>query len=223
MTALPYKSYWARKRLKAAGCPPFPVVRCSGQDIDGGVRAVIGQAIAGKERLLDIGAGNLHVRKVFRDLGFKGNYETLDIGTEHEHTYSSIDQVQGRFGAILVLDVIEHLALDDGLKLLESALSLVEEGGALVVQTPNGRCVRSPFTSDMTHVQSYNLPDLWAYLTVLGSNCSGYRVAFGAQTPAFLDRATSLVARAVITRLLGLDYADNILLVATKTSHPAQL
>ena len=85
------------------------------------------------------------------------------------------------------------------------------------MQTPNGRCVRSPFTSDMTHVQSYNLPDLWAYLTALGCTCQGYRVAF--QTPQRVhQRALDWVGRAVTTRLLGLDYADNILLVASKSA-----
>jgi Methyltransferase domain len=216
MTDLLYETYWQRKRLTAGGCPHFPVVQCSGRGIDGQVLEIITGAIAGRARLLDIGAGNLEVRKVLRDSGFMGEYETLDIGTEFDHTYKSIDEVSGKFGAVLVLDVIEHLKLEVGLELIRASLSLLEDGGSLVVQTPNARCVRSPFTSDMTHVQAFNLPDLWAYLTVLGSACRGYRVAFGGKV-ALLDRGVNLLSRIVTTRLLGLDYADNILLVATKT------
>jgi len=215
MTDLAYKNYWERKKLKASACPRFTVLRCSGQAVDGEVLAKIVSAIANKKRLLDLGAGNLEVKKVLRDSGFDGEYETLDVGTEFAHTYTSIDQIAGHYGAILLLDVIEHLPLAAGLDLLHKSLALLEPGGVLVVQTPNGRCVRSPFTSDMTHVQSYNLADLWAYLTALGSNCSGHRVVFDGQA-SLLSRAENLLSRIVVTRMLGLDYADNILLFARK-------
>jgi len=147
--------------------------------------------------------------------GYRGAYETQDNGSEHSYTYGSIGEARGRFGAILLLDVLEHLPLRDGLTMLHSLLAKLETGGALILQTPNGRCIRSPFTSDMTHVQSYNLPDLWAYLTAAGCAVDGYRVVFGGPTPLH-RRVLALASRAVITRLLGLDYADNILLLARK-------
>jgi hypothetical protein len=196
------------------------VVRCSGRAIDGEVLEIIKRAVFDKSRLLDVGAGDLEVRNILQAQGFTGEYETLDVGTEFPYTYDSIVQVVEPVGAILLLDVLEHLPLRDGLALVQDCILRLPEGGVLVVQTPNGRCVRSPFTSDMTHVQSYNLPDLWAYLTALGCRCEGYRVAFQTPRRAY-QRALDLVGQAVTTRLLGLDYADNILLVARKSALPA--
>lgn len=209
-----YQHYWARKRLTAE-CPSFPVLRCSGRAIDGQVLGAIMQALRQKQRLLDVGAGSLAVRDALVRAGFNGKYETLDVGEEYEYTYSSLSQVSASLDAVLLLDVLEHLPLRDGLGLLQQAFALLGEGGVLVVQTPNARCVRSPFMSDMTHLHGYNLPDLWAYITTLGSECRGYRVAFG-QPTSLPDRATDIMRKAVITRVLGLDYADNILLIATK-------
>lgn len=219
MTDSLYTNYWARKRLRTEHSPTFPVIQCSGRAIDGEVLNVIKSAVEGSARVLDVGAGDMGVRDTLRAAALVGRYETLDVGNEYNYTYNSLAQVAGPLDAILLLDVLEHLPIRDGLELVQQSFALLAEGGALVVQTPNGRCVRSPFTSDMTHVQAYNLPDLWAYLTSLGSECRGYRVVF--QRPRRLhDQAIDLVARVVITRLLGLDYADNILLVARKSVSP---
>jgi hypothetical protein len=216
MTDPVYENYWTRKRIRAERCPPFPAIKTSGQKIDGDVLDVVLKAIIGKPRLLDVGAGSLAVRAAVCAGGFSGSYETLDVGDEYEYTYSSLDQAQGRFDAILLLDVVEHLPLREGLDLLRRLVDSLNDRGALVVQTPNGRCVRSPFSSDMTHVHAYNLPDLWAFLSCLGCDTQGFRVAFRT-TGGLYRQAIGFAGRFVATQLLGLDYADNILLVATKT------
>jgi hypothetical protein len=216
MTDAIYENYWTRKKLRA-NCPHFPVIATSGKKLDGDVLRVTAQALRGKTRLLDVGAGSLEVRDALLAVGFSGAYETLDVGTEYRYTYQSIEEVSGRFDAILLLDVVEHLSLADGLSLLRKLVGLLGERGVLIVQTPNGRCVRSPFSSDMTHVHSYNLPDLWAFLKALDCDTEGYRVAFR-QGSGLVNQMLGLASRAVVTRLLGLDYADNILLIATNAA-----
>ena len=117
MTDPVYENYWTRKRIRAERCPPFPAIKTSGQEIDGDVLRVVLNAISDKPRLLDVGAGSLAVRSTLCAAGFSGSYETLDVGEEYEYTYSSLDEAQGLFDAILLLDVVEHLPLRDGLDL----------------------------------------------------------------------------------------------------------
>jgi hypothetical protein len=207
-----YFQYWQRKKLSATP-PAFPVVRWWPEaGLSEAERAWI-PAILDRGSLLDIGAGDLSVRQKILAAGFRGRYDTLDIGDEHAYTYRDLSQVPGSYGAILCIDVLEHLELKTGLGLLHRIRSLLEPGGVLVIQTPNSRCVRTAQAKDMTHVHSYNLPDLHAYLSCLGFQARGYRVAYSAPGPGpgrwLLEKLGALVT----TRLLGCDYADNILLV----------
>jgi hypothetical protein len=68
----------------------------------------------------------------------------------------------------------------------------------------------------MTHLHCYNLTDLWAYLTSLGLVVEGYRIAFRGPSLSLFERLRFLSGAYVTTRLLGCDYADNILLIARK-------
>lgn len=208
-----YARYWQRKRLRAT-CPTFPVIRCAGR-FDGDVLRIVYEAIREQSSVLDVGAGDLSVRDALIAAGFGGAYRTLDVGDEHRYDYASLDQVSEPQDAILILDVIEHLPLRDGLSMIARAIELLRPNGKLVLQTPNGRCVRAPFTSDMTHLHAYNLPDLWAFVAASGCRARGYRVAFESRG-GVVARLRSLAGRAVATQLLGLDYADNILLVAQR-------
>ncbi len=108
------------------------------------------------------------------------------------------------------------MPLEAGLLLLTQAVERLAAGGVLVIQTPNARCIRHPLSWDMTHVQCYNVTDLWAFLTTLGLETTGYRVCFSAKRRGIINRAQTLLQRCVITRLANCDYADNISLVACK-------
>lgn len=83
------------------------------------------------------------------------------------------------------------------------------------MQTPNARCIRHPLGWDMTHVHSYNAPDLWAWFTARGLECNGYRVRFGEPESGFA-KLRAMCSSWMITRLLGADYADNIALIARR-------
>lgn len=156
------------------------------------------------------------MKNKLRCAGYKGDYQTQDTGGEYHYDYGSLSEINEKYGAVLCLDVLEHLTLQDGLKMLDSLITLLAGDGVLVVQTPNARCIRNPLSTDMTHLHCYSLSDLWAYLTACGLNVRGYRVVFGPRPRSPFGLLRFLASAYIATRTLGCDYADNILLLAQK-------
>jgi 2-polyprenyl-3-methyl-5-hydroxy-6-metoxy-1,4-benzoquinol methylase len=66
-------------------------------------------------------------------------------------------QPKNHFGAIVAIDLVEHLPKDDFMELLHLAQSVLLPGGSLILRLPNGD---SPFVgmnlfNDITHVWTY--------------------------------------------------------------------
>jgi len=127
-----------------------------------------------------------------------------------------LSQVSRTYGAILCLDVIEHLPLEEGLGLLNSLMNMLDENGVLIVQTPNARCANNPLSWDMTHLHLYNINDLWAYLATAGFDVHGYRVVFQQKSLSPLAHLRAFISRVVATQFLGMDYAHNIAVIARR-------
>jgi hypothetical protein len=213
---LVYLKYWKRKDLIATSLPRFTVVNYWQSDQLSEVEQIIFEQIEHKPSVLDIGAGNLRLRSKLQKFGYSGEYHTQDIGNEYKYDYTNINQIDRKYSVILCLDVIEHLPLQEGLLLIHKLIELLETEGILILQTPNARCVRNPLISDMTHLHCYNLNDLWAYLTALGLKVDGYRIVFAINPQSWLQKLASIIPKYLITRVLGLDYADNIMAIAHK-------
>ncbi|MEH1928095.1 class I SAM-dependent methyltransferase [Nostoc sp.] len=213
---LVYLNYWQRKELLKSGSPKFPLLRWWNLPELCEVEEVIFSKVKNQDTVLDVGAGDLKIMEKFKKAGYSGQYHTQDIGEEFQYNYTNLDEINHQYSAILCLDVIEHLQLLEGLALINRLINLLKPEGVIIFQTPNGRCIRSPLISDMTHLHCYNLPDLWAYLTCMGLKVEGYRVVFEAGNKAFIERILDLGKRYMITRIFGLDYADNIILIAYK-------
>jgi predicted SAM-dependent methyltransferase len=213
---LVYFNYWQRKELLQTKVPAFSVVKWwrSGELCE--VEKIIFDRVKDRVNILDIGAGDLKLKHKFQQAGYRGDYHTQDIGEEFTYDYHNLDEITARYSAIICLDVIEHLALAEGLSLIHKLSSLLAVDGVMIIQTPNGRCIRNPLISDMTHVHCYNLPDLWAYLTCMNLKVEGFRVVFEALDRSYLQKIRELFGRYTISRLFGLDYADNIVVIAHK-------
>lgn len=209
-----YDNYWKRKKL-LQNTPVFTLKSWQNTDSLCDIELLFFNAIQSKKSILDVGAGDLRLMNKITKAGFTGEYHTQDIGKEFKYTYSDLQQVQRTYEAIICCDVIEHLKLEEGLNLLQRLMDLLTPNGVLILQTPNGRCIRHPSGWDMTHVQCYNLPDLWSLFAVGGHDVQGYRVVFEG-LGGILNSAYKRIGRWVITRCLGLDYADNIALIVTK-------
>jgi predicted SAM-dependent methyltransferase len=213
---LVYLNYWQRKELLKTKILTFPVIKWWQSNELCEVERLIFDNVKDRENILDIGAGDLKLKHKFQQAGYSGDYHTQDIGEEFTYDYNELSEIANQYSAIICLDVIEHLSLADGLSLIHKLSSLLTDDGVMIIQTPNGRCVRNPLISDMTHIHCYNLPDLWAYLTCMSLRVEGFRVVFEALDKSYLQRLRELFGRYIITRLFGLDYADNIFIVAHK-------
>ncbi len=213
---LVYLNYWQRKKLLQSGIPHFPVLKWYVSSTLCEVEQVIFNKIKNLDPVLDIGAGDLMVMKKFKHAGYSGKYHTQDIGEEFAYKYTNLDEIKQQYSAILCLDVIEHLQIKEGLALIHKLVDLLAPDGVLIIQTPNGRCVRSPLASDMTHLHCYNISDLWSYLTCMNLQVEGYRVTFEPEHQSWVQQILGLGAKYIITRIIGLDYADNIVVIATK-------
>lgn len=211
-----YGDYWSRKHRLQCSTPHFPVVRWWSTDQLCPIEQIYFQSIEGAEQLLDVGAGDLRIKDKMLRAGFAGKYHTLDVNREYEHDFNSLDDVTENYDAILCLDVIEHLPLAEGLAMLDRLFDALNPGGVLVLQTPNARCIRSPYGWDMTHLHTYNLPDLWSYCASRCSSVIGRRVWFTPSQQSLSGRLLGFVHKAIVTRILGLDYADNIAVIARR-------
>jgi 2-polyprenyl-3-methyl-5-hydroxy-6-metoxy-1,4-benzoquinol methylase len=197
--------------------PRFPVRRWWETEELCEIERVYFDAVRGAERLLDVGAGDLRIMRKLQRAGFRGEYHTQDVGSEGAYTYRSLDEARGQYGAILCLDVIEHLSLRDGLAMLKKMISLLAPGGVLVLQTPNASYIPDPRSWDMTHVQTYNAGDLWAWLKCEGLEPEIYRVVLrGSANPGPIVSAKAAVTGYVKRKILGCDDANNIAAIARK-------
>jgi SAM-dependent methyltransferase len=211
-----YETFWKRKQLLMKGRRRFPVQRWWYADGLCEIERVYFEAVRDASNLLDVGAGDLRVMRKLQSAGYRGTYHTQDIGEEGEYTYRDLSEINQAYGAILCLDVIEHLDLREGLLLLKQMIALLEPGGVLVLQTPNAYYIPHPLSWDMTHIHVYNLHDLWAHLTCDGLEVTGYRVLFEEPDLGPVQVLRTAITSYVKKKILGCDYANNIALIVRK-------
>lgn len=162
-------------------------------------------------RVLEIGAGTrpfeAPMKRAFPGL----TYESMDVDRSRPHDYYDLDEVRGPYDRILVMDVIEHLELRDGVRLLARARELLEPGGRIVVVVPN---TFSPTTClwDVTHVTHYSYAELGGILIGLGFGfpdlCRIHDASLGRRICRRLFRH--------VTKLLMIDPAQKIVAAAEK-------
>jgi hypothetical protein len=217
-----YRNYWARHQAREVMNRTLRARCLSCEDCAqlNEMEQAIFNHTKHARRLLDYGAGDKPLKGKFVSAGFKGRYETLDMSAEDEHEYSSISQVTGQFDAILCLEVIEHMSLNDYVDLMDEFGSLLGLDGTLVIGTPNPLCVVPMWAGDPGHVQQYPLADLAADLVVRGYNVEAFRVRYGAW-PNGLARLRFLAMR-ILCYLLSVDYAQGIVVIG-KRKTPAQV
>ncbi|MBW2039430.1 MAG: hypothetical protein JRI46_07535 [Deltaproteobacteria bacterium] len=139
-------------------------------------------------------------------------YKSMDIDRRLPHDYYSLDEINEQFDLILLLDVIEHLELEDGVNMLRRVNELLVEEGKLIINTPN---IFNPsrFWLDATHKVAYSYEELGGVLLSQGFEVLEIYRTFNASFPKYFLRLTLFYP---LHRILNVDFAKSILILADK-------
>lgn len=136
-----------------------------------------------KTRILDCGCGYGRNLVALRQLGYEQvrgvdispeqvAYAQKELGLTDVHCGDGADFLKNRvdcYDVILIMDVLEHLLVDESLALLAAAKSRLTPDGILVVQVPNALCPMNVYRYlDITHERSYTTRSLAQSLRLSG-------------------------------------------------------
>jgi SAM-dependent methyltransferase len=134
--------------------------------------------LAGAAPVLDVGCGRGEVLAALEARGVGGIGVDLDAGMVAEAKAAGVDARQGdaiafladaepeSFGAVIAIQVVEHLTLEALLSLVELAFSRLRPGGHLILETPNPASLivlGNSYLLDPTHVRPLH-PSLLSFL-----------------------------------------------------------
>lgn len=162
--------------------------------------------LATDSRVLEVGAGSRGLAARLSGPFPQVAYRSMDIDRTHDHDYYDLAAITERFDAIVLVEVIEHLALSDGIDLLDRLKRLLVPGGAIILTTPN---VLHPtrYWGDCTHQTFYRYDEIAGILEALGYR--DVRVSRVYNAP-FLQRWLRLHAGVYLHRYLDIDFAPTI-------------
>jgi len=176
---------------------------------------VILSSISPQKTVLDVGAGSCMLKDKLIKAGFKGVYKTMDINREFSHDFYSLEEISGKYDAILILEVIEHIRFDEFNAMINELETHLSDKGSFIISTPNAYHINQVWRADMTHIQAYPLHDLYTYFTVRGYNCEPFWVDFLWQKNTIYTILRRLIYR-IWCKCLMVESAEGVLLVAKK-------
>jgi cyclopropane fatty-acyl-phospholipid synthase-like methyltransferase len=164
------------------------------------------------EKILDIGASDRGLEERLKRHYPNLIYKSMDVDQEQPHDFYSMEEIRETFDVVFLFEVIEHLELEEGVQLLKRSYDLLNEGGRLILTTPN---VFNPsrFWRDATHRVAYCYDELGGLLLAQGfSIATMYRT----YNDVFHRYFFRVYVMASVHRYLGIDFAKSILIVAEK-------
>ncbi len=172
------------------------------------------QMIQDGEKILDIGASNRNFESRLKRHFPNLIYKSMDIDREQFHDFYSLEEIRETFDVIFLFDVIEHLELGEGARLLKRSYDLLNPGGRLILTTPN---VFNPsrFWRDATHRVAYCYDELGGVLLAGGFSI---KAMYRTYNDVFHRYFFRVYVMAPVHRYLGIDFAKSILVVAEKKS-----
>lgn len=166
--------------------------------------------VADGDRVLEIGAGDRRFGKRLQALRPGIEYRSFDIDRNTAQDYYSLAEVEGSFDCIFAFELIEHLDLEAGFALLQTARGFLRPGGRLLLGTPN---LYHPhrYWGDVTHKTPYKYEELGGLLLMAGfGNPKVYRL----YNDAWLRRWFRLHVGVYLHRYLDIDFAGTVMVEA---------
>lgn len=178
--------------------------------------------LKGCEKILDIGAGNKVTERKLRMLGFEGRIDTLDrVGGDHR--YTDLEEVEEQYDAILLLEVIEHLAIAIRTDYLDQMIGrILKPGGVILISTPNADHINAFNRECWTHCQAVPMRDLFCFFDAVQFKTELYLVKILPHTRGTLRTLKEKVRRSVyklICYFLYTNPEERILVAATRASN----
>jgi 2-polyprenyl-3-methyl-5-hydroxy-6-metoxy-1,4-benzoquinol methylase len=164
------------------------------------------------DRILEVGAGDRRMRAKLERAHGGVHYESLDVDPQGDHDYGSLSEVTGPYDLVFAFEVVEHLPVDDIVPWLSALCQRTRRGGTLLLSTPN-TYYPPAYLRDATHRTPLCYDELSALCAASGWQVE--RVMRVYHEPVH----RTLVRRYLfgwLFRLLGLDFAKQIVLLARK-------
>ncbi len=170
------------------------------------------RTIGDGERILDIGASNRNLEKRLKRHFPNLIYKSMDIDREQIHDFYSMEEIRETFDVVFLFEVIEHLDLEEGVRLLKRSYDLLNQGGRLILTTPN---IFNPsrFWRDATHRVAYCYDELGGLLIAQGFSITAMYRTYNDVFHRYFFR---VYVMGPLHRYLGIDFAKSILVVAEK-------
>ncbi len=164
------------------------------------------------DKILDIGSSSRDLEGRIKKYLPQIIYKSMDIDREMNHDYYSLDEIKEVFDVILLFEVIEHLDLEEGIEMLKKTHLLLKDGGHLILSTPN---IFKPgqYWRDATHKVAYCYDELGGLLLKQNFKIKGIYRTYNDAFHRYLFRVYIL---SPVHRLLGIDFAKSVLIVAEK-------
>ena len=163
-------------------------------------------------RILDVGASDRRMEQSVKDVYPDIIYKSMDIDRTVPHDYYSLEEIKDQFDLIILFEVIEHLELEQGVKMLGRLRELLAPGGKLIISTPNtfnpGR-----FWIDVSHKTAYSYEELGGIVLSQGFEVLGIYRTFHASLMKYFFRLTLFYP---LHRILNVDFAKSIVVIAGK-------
>jgi hypothetical protein len=176
------------------------------------VRDVLLEQVNDGACVLEVGAGDRAFQRVLADERRDVSYESMDIDPAGQHDYRSLDCVDRAYDGVCAFEVIEHLPLAEIGPWLARLRELLRPGGWLVLSTPN-TFYPPAYLRDATHCTPLCYDELGGLVETAGLRVE--RIVRIYHDPVH----RKLLRRYLfgwLFRLIGIDFARQIVLVARK-------
>jgi 2-polyprenyl-3-methyl-5-hydroxy-6-metoxy-1,4-benzoquinol methylase len=162
--------------------------------------------------ILDVGAGARGMKREIEALGFNVDYKSMDIDRSVKHEFYDLQEITEAFDIIICFEVIEHLSLEEGSILTQRLFELTKKGGLVILSTPN---IFNPsrYFRDATHRTFYPYDEFCGILAMAGFEIKEVYRSFN---DAFHRYVVKVYVLGWLFRLLSIDYANSIFVVAEK-------